>query len=151
MCSRETEAAFPWTYRAPTPSPRELQLLGKRKHTRFISSPAPGTLPFSPLPPWKRPNLVPQGSQKPATKSAPFALPSQENAAQLPYSRVIGYDSCISLDRIKKKKKEIGKKRKTLPASEITRKVTFLLLTHTKRAQPLISADHMLPLLLARS
>lgn len=136
-------SSFPTDSRALTPSQREL--LGKINHPRLLSS-VPGTLPFSPL--RKSPNLL----HKAAKSQNPFALPSQGNATQLPYSRVIGCDSCISSGRIKKKeRKKKGKERKPLLASEITRKVTFLMLTHTKRAQPLISADHMLPLLLARS
>jgi len=91
------------------------------------------------------------GQPKASNEASPFALPDPENAAQLPYSRVIGYHFCIILDRIKREKRKVGKRRKILPASEIIRKVTFLMLTHTKCAQPLVSADHMLPLLLARS
>lgn len=50
-----------------------------------------------------------------------------------------------------KKRKFFFKKVKTLPESEITCKVTFLVLIDTQHILPLLSANHMLWLLLAVS
>lgn len=74
-------------------------------------------------------------------------LPSHKMQHKLSYLKSYWLRQLHQLRQDLKKKK----KRETLPTSEITHKVTFLMLTHTKRTQPLISADHMLPLLLAGS
>lgn len=80
----------------------------------------------------------PASTRRPRART-PSRFPVKETQPSSLIQELLAVTAASAQAGLKKKRKEKkGKERKPLLASEITRKVTFLMLTHTKRAQPLI-------------